>query len=167
DIVKLFGEGGLVSRSLVEGGIWTGSAGQMPGIALSLAGIAFFAGAVAKSAQFPLHTWLADAMEGPTSVSSLIHAATMVAAGVFLIGRIYPLFDPLVLDIITVVGAFTAFMAASIALTQNDIKRILAYSTISQLGFMIAGMGSGAYGESIFHLSTHAFFKCLLFLAAG
>jgi NADH-quinone oxidoreductase subunit L len=140
---------------------------QIPEIWLTLAGIGFFIGAMAKSAQFPLHTWLPDAMEGPTSVSSLIHAATMVAAGVFLIARVYPVFDPLVLNIMVYIGAFTAFMAATIALTQNDIKRILAYSTISQLGFMVMAMGIGAYTESIFHLATHAFFKCLLFLAAG
>ncbi|MHB1178743.1 MAG: NADH-quinone oxidoreductase subunit 5 family protein, partial [Daejeonella sp.] len=134
---------------------------------LSIAGLAVFTGAIAKSAQFPLHTWLPDAMEGPTSVSSLIHAATMVAAGVFLIGRVYPIFDHLALNVITAIGTITAFMAATIALTQNNIKRILAYSTISQLGFMITAMGIGAYGESMFHLTTHALFQCLLFLAAG
>jgi NADH-quinone oxidoreductase subunit L len=139
----------------------------MPEIWLSIAGFSFFLGAMAKSAQFPLHTWLPDAMEGPTSISSLLHAATMVAAGVFLIARIYSVFDPLVLDIMVWIGAFTAFMATTIALTQNDIKRILAYSTISQLGFMVMALGIGAYSESIFHLITHAFFKCLLFLAAG
>ena len=167
DIVKLFGTGGLIDSASILDGVWISSANEMPVIWLSIAGMAFFLGAMAKSAQFPLHTWLPDAMEGPTSVSSLIHAATMVAAGVFLLGRIYPVFDSLVLNIITIIGVLTAFMAATIALTQNDIKRILAYSTISQLGFMIAAMGIGAYGESIFHLATHAFFKCLLFLAAG
>ena len=106
-------------------------------------------------------------MEGPTSVSSLIHAATMVAAGVFLIARVYPVFDSFILNSMACIGAFTAFMAATIALSQNDIKRILAYSTISQLGFMVMALGIGAYSESIFHLATHAFFKCLLFLAAG
>ena len=167
DIVLLFGDGGLVSSALIKDGFWISTSGQMPEVWLSIAGLAFFFGAIAKSAQFPLHTWLPDAMEGPTSVSSLIHAATMVAAGVFLLGRIYPIFDHLVLNFITAIGVITALMGASIALTQNDIKRILAYSTISQLGFMIAAMGIGAYGESIFHLATHAFFKCLLFLAAG
>ncbi len=167
DIVELFGQGGLVDSASIIDGMWISSFNQMPVVWLSIAGFAFFMGAMAKSAQFPLHTWLPDAMEGPTSVSSLIHAATMVAAGVFLLGRIYPLFDSLVLNIITIIGVLTAFMAATIALTQNDIKRILAYSTISQLGFMVAAMGIGAYGESIFHLATHAFFKCLLFLAAG
>jgi NADH-quinone oxidoreductase subunit L len=126
-----------------------------------------FLALAAKSAQFPLHTWLPDAMEGPTSVSALIHAATMVAAGVFLLGRVYPMFTPIELTILAVIGCFTAFMAATIALTQNDLKRILAYSTISQLGFMVTAMGIGAYASSLFHLATHAFFKCLLFLVAG
>lgn len=134
---------------------------------LTIAGLCFLAGAIAKSAQFPLHTWLPDAMEGPTSVSALIHAATMVAAGIFLLGRVYPMFNTEVLTIIAVVGCFTAFMAATIALTQTDIKRILAYSTISQLGFMMMAMGVGAYSSALFHLATHAFFKCLLFLSAG
>lgn len=167
DIVKLFGEGGLVSSARIDDGLWISTTSQMPAIWLSIAGLALFTGAIAKSAQFPLHTWLPDAMEGPTSVSSLIHAATMVAAGVFLLGRVYPILDHFTLNVITAIGIITAFMAATIALTQNDIKRILAYSTISQLGFMIAAMGIGAYGESMFHLATHAFFKCLLFLAAG
>lgn len=167
DLVRLFGDGGLISTASIENDLWISGSQQMPVIWLSIAGFAFFLGAMAKSAQFPLHTWLPDAMEGPTSVSSLIHAATMVAAGVFLIARIYPVFDPLVLDVMVWIGAFTAFMAATIALTQNDIKRILAYSTISQLGFMVMALGIGAYSESIFHLTTHAFFKCLLFLAAG
>ncbi|MVN20911.1 NADH-quinone oxidoreductase subunit L [Mucilaginibacter sp. HMF7410] len=143
------------------------SSGNLSGTWLIVAGICFFLGATAKSAQFPLHTWLPDAMEGPTSVSALIHAATMVAAGVFLLARVYPVFNPDVKLIITIVGTFTAFMAATIALTQNDLKKILAYSTISQLGFMVAAMGIGAYASSLFHLATHAFFKCLLFLSAG
>ncbi|KAI9549970.1 DH dehydrogese subunit 5 [Daphnia sinensis] len=164
---QLFAEDGLIKASIVQGDLWIYGSQQMPEIWLSLAGIGFFVGAMAKSAQFPLHTWLPDAMEGPTAVSSLIHAATMVAAGVFLIARVYPLFDPFVLNVMVFIGAFTAFMAATIALTQNDIKRILAYSTISQLGFMVMAMGIGAYSESIFHLTSHAFFKCLLFLAAG
>jgi len=126
-----------------------------------------FLAVAAKSAQFPLHTWLPDAMEGPTSISALIHAATMVAAGVFLLGRVYPMFTSDELTILAIIGCFTAFMAATIALTQNDLKRILAYSTISQLGFMIMAMGIGAYASSLFHLVTHAFFKCLLFLVAG
>jgi len=167
DITALFGETGLMNASIVKDGLWISASRQIPEVWLSIAGISFFMGAMAKSAQFPLHTWLPDAMEGPTSVSSLIHAATMVAAGVFLIARVYPVFDPVVLNIMVCIGAFTAFMAATIALTQNDIKRILAYSTISQLGFMVMALGIGAYSESIFHLVTHAFFKCLLFLAAG
>jgi NADH-quinone oxidoreductase subunit L len=167
DITALFGDVGLMKASLVKDGLWISASQQIPEVWLSIAGIAFFMGAMAKSAQFPLHTWLPDAMEGPTSVSSLIHAATMVAAGVFLIARVYPVFDPFVLNIMVCIGAFTAFMAATIALSQNDIKRILAYSTISQLGFMVMALGIGAYSESIFHLATHAFFKCLLFLAAG
>lgn len=167
DITRLFGDTGLVKEALVSGGVWTGSAGSMPAGWLSGAGMMFFLAAVAKSAQFPLHTWLPDAMEGPTAVSSLIHAATMVAAGVFLVARVYPLFDEHVLLVIASIGAFTAFMAATIALTQNDIKRILAFSTISQLGFMMLAMGVGASGSALFHLVTHAFFKCLLFLAAG
>jgi len=131
------------------------------------AGLAFFLGAMAKSAQFPLHVWLPDAMEGPTSVSSLIHAATMVAAGVFLLARVFPLFDGTVLFVIAVTGTVTAFAAACFALTQYDIKKILAFSTISQLGFMMAGIGFGMYHVALFHLTTHAFFKCLLFLCAG
>ncbi len=167
DIVELFATGGLIDSASIVDGIWISASSEMPVIWLTIAGLAFFMGAMAKSAQFPLHTWLPDAMEGPTSVSSLIHAATMVAAGVFLMGRIYPVFDSVAFNVIIIIGVLTAFMAATIALTQNDIKRILAYSTISQLGFMVAAMGIGAYGESIFHLATHAFFKCLLFLAAG
>ncbi len=167
DIDLLFKEGGLVLNSIIENGLWVNGSSNMPAIWLTLAGLAFFFGATAKSAQFPLHTWLPDAMEGPTSVSSLIHAATMVAAGVFLLARIYPIFDSTVLLVIASIGSFTAFMAATIALTQNDIKRILAFSTISQLGFMMIAMGVGAYASGIFHLVTHAFFKCLLFLAAG
>lgn len=167
DVQQLFGDRGLVSLSVIQNGIWINGVQQMPAAWFTVAGIAFFMGAVAKSAQFPLHAWLPDAMEGPTSVSSLIHAATMVAAGVFLLARINPVFNDLVLMLIAVTGAFTAFMAATIALEQHDIKKILAFSTISQLGFMMFAMGIGATGEGIFHLATHAFFKCLLFLAAG
>lgn len=167
DIEKLFGNNGLLSLTVIKNGYWVNGIHQLPQIWITIAGISLFLGAVAKSAQFPLHTWLPDAMEGPTSVSSLIHAATMVAAGVFLIARVFPVFDSTVLSIITVIGIFTAFMAATIALTQNDLKRILAYSTISQLGFMMLALGIGAVGEGLFHLSTHAFFKCLLFLCAG
>ncbi len=128
-----------------------------------------FLGPVAKSAQFPLHVWLPDAMEGPTPISALIHAATMVAAGVFLIARMYPVFEniPLAMNVIAWTGAFTAFLGATIALTQNDIKKGLAYSTMSQLGYMVMAMGIGAYSAGLFHLMTHAYFKAMLFLCSG
>ena len=131
--------------------------------------ILVFLGPVAKSAQFPLHVWLPDAMEGPTPISALIHAATMVAAGVFLIARMYPVFEhvPAAMTVIAYVGAFTAFMGATIAITQNDIKKGLAYSTISQLGYMVLAMGVGAYTAGFFHLMTHAYFKAMLFLGSG
>jgi len=138
-------------------------------------GLLIFAGAAGKSGQFPLHVWLPDAMEGPTPVSALIHAATMVAAGVYLIARVYPLMQAgaltggttTALTVVTWVGAFTAVFAALIAVAQNDIKRILAYSTVSQLGYMMAGLGMGGVAVGMFHLITHAFFKALLFLGAG
>lgn len=133
----------------------------------TFAGLAFFLGAMAKSAQFPLHVWLPDAMEGPTSVSSLIHAATMVAAGVFLLCTVFPLFNETVLLVIVLIGTLTALSAALFALGQYDIKKVLAFSTISQLGFMMVGVGIGAWDAAMFHLTTHAFFKCLLFLCAG
>jgi NADH-quinone oxidoreductase subunit L len=128
-----------------------------------------FMGAMGKSAQFLLHTWLPDAMEGPTPVSALIHAATMVTAGVFLVARMSPLFElaPIARDVIIIVGAITAFFAATVGLVQNDIKRVIAYSTCSQLGYMFVALGVGGYGIAIFHLFTHAFFKALLFLGAG
>jgi len=134
---------------------------------MTLAGLGFFLGAMAKSAQFPLHIWLPDAMEGPTSVSSLIHAATMVAAGVFLLSSIFPLFNDTVLLFITIIGTLTALSSAYFALAQYDIKKILAFSTVSQLGYMVVAVGIGAWDAAIFHLATHAFFKCLLFLCAG
>jgi NADH-quinone oxidoreductase subunit L len=140
-------------------------------------GLLIFCGAIGKSGQVPLHVWLPDAMEGPTPVSALIHAATMVAAGVFLVARVYPLLDPstagivggstAALTVVTWVGAITAVFAASIAIAQTDIKRILAYSTVSQLGFMMMGLGVGGVAVGIFHLITHAFFKALLFMGAG
>jgi NADH-quinone oxidoreductase subunit L len=167
DIVQLFADKGLIAQSVIKNGLWIGPAGQLPAIWQYIACAGIFLGVAAKSAQFPLHTWLPDAMEGPTSVSALIHAATMVAAGVFLLGRVYPIFNGAELTILAIIGCFTAFMAATIALTQNDLKRILAYSTISQLGYMVMAMGIGAYASSLFHLVTHAFFKCLLFLVAG
>ncbi len=137
--------------------------------ALTLICCLLFVGAMGKSAQFLLHTWLPDAMEGPTPVSALIHAATMVTAGVFMVARLSPLFEhaPIALEIVTFIGALTAFFAASVGLVQNDIKRIIAYSTCSQLGYMFVAMGVGAYPIGIFHLFTHAFFKALLFLGAG
>jgi len=128
-----------------------------------------FAGAVGKSAQFPLHVWLPDAMEGPTPVSALIHAATMVNAGVYLVARANPIFTsaPQVMTVVAAIGIFTAILAASIAMTQTDIKRVLAYSTLSQLGYMFASLGVGAFTAAIFHLMTHGFFKGLLFLGSG
>jgi len=134
---------------------------------LTAAGILLFMGCVGKSAQFPLHVWLPDAMEGPTPVSALIHAATMVAAGVYFVARIFVLLTPDALHVIAFTGACTAFMAATIAITQNDIKRVLAYSTVSQLGYMVLGLGVGAYSAALFHLVTHAFFKACLFLGSG
>jgi NADH-quinone oxidoreductase subunit L len=139
----------------------------MPYWMLVLAGIGIFLGCVGKSAQFPLQTWLPDAMEGPTPVSALVHSATMVAAGVYLVGRAYPLFTPEVLLTIAYVGAITAFMAATIAIVQTDIKKVLAYSTVSQLGFMMLALGVGGWVAGLFHLLTHAFFKALLFLCSG
>ncbi|HEY9698976.1 MAG TPA: NAD(P)H-quinone oxidoreductase subunit 5 [Trichocoleus sp.] len=141
-------------------------------LSVALAGlfaVLVFLGPVAKSAQFPLHVWLPDAMEGPTPISALIHAATMVAAGVFLIARMYPVFEniPAAMTVIAWTGAFTAFLGASIAITQNDIKKGLAYSTMSQLGYMVMAMGAGAYGAGLFHLMTHAYFKAMLFLGSG
>jgi NADH-quinone oxidoreductase subunit L len=137
--------------------------------ALTLICLLLFMGAMGKSAQFLLHTWLPDAMEGPTPVSALIHAATMVTAGVFMVARLSPLFDlaPSAQTFVTFIGATTAFFAATIALVQNDIKRIIAYSTCSQLGYMFVAMGTGAYSVGMFHLFTHAFFKALLFLGSG
>jgi NADH-quinone oxidoreductase subunit L len=144
-------------------------AGALAGTTLTWAAIGIFAGAVGKSAQFPLHVWLPDAMEGPTPVSALIHAATMVAAGVFLVARTFPLFAHSVEAVTTVaiIGGFTAIFAASMGLVMTDIKRVLAYSTISQLGYMMLGLGTGGVAIGIFHLFNHAFFKALLFLGAG
>jgi NADH-quinone oxidoreductase subunit L len=136
---------------------------------LTLICLLLFMGAMGKSAQFLLHTWLPDAMEGPTPVSALIHAATMVTAGVFMVARLSPLFElaPIALGVVTFFGATTAFFAATVGLVQNDIKRVVAYSTCSQLGYMFVAEGVGAYGTGMFHLFTHAFFKALLFLGAG
>jgi NADH-quinone oxidoreductase subunit L len=143
------------------------AAGKMGGTVLTFAGLGLFLGAMAKSSQFPLHIWLPDAMEGPTPVSALMHAATMVAAGVYLCVRLFPLFTPDALLVIAYVGGFTALFAATIAITQNDIKKVLAYSTVSQLGYMILSVGTGAYIAGFFHLVTHAMFKACLFYGSG
>jgi len=137
--------------------------------AMTVICLLLFMGAMGKSAQFLLHTWLPDAMEGPTPVSALIHAATMVTAGVFMVARLSPLFEtsPFALTVVMVIGAITAFFAATVGLVQNDIKRVIAYSTCSQLGYMFVALGAGAYSGGVFHLFTHAFFKALLFLGAG
>ncbi|MFA9560195.1 NADH-quinone oxidoreductase subunit L [Evansella sp. AB-rgal1] len=144
-------------------------AGLVNDTMITVIAICIFLGAVGKSAQFPLHVWLPDAMEGPTPVSALIHAATMVAAGVYLVGVMYPLFlaSSTAMTVVAYTGAITAIFAATIALVNTDIKRILAYSTISQLGFMMLALGTGGYVAGLFHLMTHAFFKALLFLGAG
>ena len=143
--------------------------GTLTGAVLTWAAIGIFFGAAGKSAQFPLHVWLPDAMEGPTPVSALIHAATMVAAGVFLVARTFPLFEssPEALTVVAYIGGFTAIFAATMGLVMTDIKRVLAYSTISQLGYMMLGLGVGGVAIGIFHLFNHAFFKALLFLGAG
>jgi NADH-quinone oxidoreductase subunit L len=141
--------------------------GAMPYWLFVVMGIGIFLGCVGKSAQVPLHTWLPDAMEGPTPVSALIHAATMVAAGVYLVGRAFPLFAPEVLLVIAYTGAITLFISATIAIAQTDIKRVLAYSTCSQLGYMMLALGVGGWVAGLFHLLTHAFFKALLFLCSG
>ena len=144
-------------------------AAVLGGAALTWMALGIFAGAAGKSGQFPLHAWLPDAMEGPTPVSALIHAATMVAAGVFLVARFFPVFQQSdsAMAVVALVGAFTALMAATMGLVMNDIKRVMAYSTVSQLGYMMAALGLGAYAPAIFHLVTHAVFKALLFLGAG
>ncbi|MFM2432717.1 MAG: hypothetical protein RLZZ511_3931 [Cyanobacteriota bacterium] len=147
----------MVERGAIGGGL------------AALFAILVFLGPVAKSAQFPLHVWLPDAMEGPTPISALIHAATMVAAGVFLVARMFPVFEhiPIAMDTIAWTGAITAFIGATTAITQNDIKKGLAYSTMSQLGYMVMAMGVGGYSAGLFHLVTHAYFKAMLFLGSG
>jgi NADH-quinone oxidoreductase subunit L len=144
-------------------------AGFIGGSFLATAVVLVFVGAIGKSAQFPLHVWLPDAMEGPTPVSALIHAATMVAAGVYLVARTYDIFvqSPTAMLVVAYIGGFTALMAATMALTKKDMKRVIAYSTVSQLGYMMLALGIGAFSASIFHLYNHAFFKALLFLGAG
>ncbi|AMV36529.1 NADH-quinone oxidoreductase subunit L [Planctomyces sp. SH-PL62] len=143
------------------------SSRSIPYAMLTIAGLGIFAGCAGKSAQFPLHVWLPDAMAGPTPVSALIHAATMVAAGVYLVARFFPVFTPEVLLYIAYTGGVTLFIAATIAMVQTDYKKVLAYSTISQLGFMMLALGVGGWAAGVFHLLTHAFFKALLFLGAG
>ena len=153
-----------------EGGIFTLAASQLTTgdmVWLSIAGVLIFCGAIGKSAQMPLHTWLPDAMEGPTPVSALIHAATMVAAGVYLTARMFPILTETSSLVIAYVGGITALVAATIAIVRFDIKRVLAYSTISQLGYMMLAIGAGSYVAGLFHLTTHAFFKALLFLGSG
>ena len=146
-----------------------GCAGRLDNSSLEIAAFLLLAGAIAKSAQIPLHTWLPDAMEGPTPVSALIHAATMVTAGVYLVARMHPIYDVAVYahGAVAIVGAVTALFAATIAIVQVDIKRVLAYSTMSQIGYMFLAVGIGAYSAGLFHLVSHAFFKAVLFLAAG
>jgi len=157
----MLGSAGLGGDVQVPGG------GVIPASAMTVIGVCLFLGAVGKSAQFPLHTWLPDAMEGPSPVSALIHAATMVAAGVYLVGRLFPLLTPDAKLFIAIVGCITILIGALVALVQTDIKRILAYSTISQLGYMMLAIGVGSWIGALFHLITHAFFKALLFLGAG
>ena len=151
-------------RAAVESHALAFGAPVLTAIALLL-----FIGAMGKSAQIPLYVWLPDAMEGPTPVSALIHAATMVTAGVYMVARMNAIYQlaPFAMDVVAVIGAITAIFAASMALVQNDIKKVLAYSTVSQLGYMFLAMGVGAYAAGIFHLYTHAFFKALLFLGSG
>jgi NADH-quinone oxidoreductase subunit L len=154
--------------SVVYSDIFTSVAdGNLTGTLLTMAGIGLFIGAMGKSSQFPLHIWLPDAMEGPTPVSALMHAATMVAAGVFMMVRMFPIMTPDALVFVAYIGGFTALFAATIAITQNDIKKVLAYSTVSQLGFMIMSVGTGAYVAAFFHLVTHAAFKANLFYGSG
>ena len=161
-------ESGEVSVGAADAAMNPGNARRtIPYFLLVVAGLGVFAGCVGKSAQFPLQTWLPDAMEGPTPVSALVHSATMVAAGVYLVGRFYPMFVQEVLLTIAYVGCITLFMAATIAVVATDIKKVLAYSTISQLGYMMLGLGVFGWGAGLFHLVTHAFFKSLMFLCSG
>lgn len=163
-IMILFWKVGAFDYDSVYQGI---AEGRVEGWLLTAAGLALFCGAVGKSAQFPLHVWLPDAMEGPTPVSALIHAATMVAAGVYMVTRMFPILSPDAMVVIAYIGGITALLGSTIAVAQYDIKRVLAYSTISQLGYMIMGLGVGAYVAGFFHLVTHAAFKACLFLGSG
>jgi NADH-quinone oxidoreductase subunit L len=163
--VFFWAAGGFELERIIEGV----ESGRISSTTVTLGAVLLFCGAIGKSGQFPLHTWLPDAMAGPTPVSALIHAATMVAAGVFLVARMYPVFEAsgTVLNEIAVIASITMLIAALLALVQEDIKRVLAYSTVSQLAYMMAALGVGGYSAAVFHLVTHAFFKALLFLAAG
>jgi NADH-quinone oxidoreductase subunit L len=163
DYATIFGQAEALSGETIE--VFSGSAWSV----LTVACIGLFVGAMGKSAQVPLHVWLPDSMEGPTPISALIHAATMVTAGIFMVARMSPLFEysTTALTVVLVVGATTAFFTGLLGLVQNDIKRVVAYSTLSQLGYMTVALGASAYAAGIFHLMTHAFFKALLFLAAG
>ena len=163
DYVQVFGKAAELANQSIQ--IFPGSQWAL----ISVICILLFVGAMGKSAQFPLHVWLPDSMEGPTPISALIHAATMVTAGIFMVARMSPLYElsTAALSFVLVIGAITAFFMGLVAVVQNDIKRVVAYSTLSQLGYMAVGLGASAYAASIFHLMTHAFFKALLFLAAG
>jgi NADH-quinone oxidoreductase subunit L len=163
DYYEVFGQAGQLSGSTIE--IFQGH----PWSAITVACILLFIGAMGKSAQVPLHVWLPDSMEGPTPISALIHAATMVTAGIFMVSRMSPLFElsEVALSFILVIGSITAFFMGLVGIVQNDIKRVVAYSTLSQLGYMTVALGASAYSVAIFHLMTHAFFKALLFLSAG
>jgi len=165
-IIMLWRETGTTSYQGISD---AAQAGFVGGSLFTAAVVLIFVGAIGKSAQFPLHVWLPDAMEGPTPVSALIHAATMVAAGVYLVARTYDIFvqSPTAMLVVAYIGGFTALMAATMALTKKDMKRVIAYSTVSQLGYMMMALGIGAFSASIFHLYNHAFFKALLFLGAG
>ena len=157
---EVFGQAGALAKLTFPGTDW---------MLLSVACICLFIGAMGKSAQFPLHVWLPDSMEGPTPISALIHAATMVTAGIFMVSRMSPLFElsETALNFIMVIGAITALFMGFLGIIQNDIKRVVAYSTLSQLGYMTVALGASAYSVAVFHLMTHAFFKALLFLGAG
>jgi NADH-quinone oxidoreductase subunit L len=163
DYATVFGQAGEVAAQSIE--VFPGS----PWNAMTLICILLFIGAMGKSAQAPLHVWLPDSMEGPTPISALIHAATMVTAGIFMVARMSPLYElsTMALAVVIVIGSITAFFMGLLGIVQNDIKRVVAYSTLSQLGYMTVALGASAYGAAIFHLMTHAFFKALLFLAAG
>src|SRR5690606_22234456 len=174
DYAEVFANAPLLAGKMVQ--VWSGSIGSwqvldQPAVwsIASIICICLFIGAMGKSAQVPLHVWLPDSMEGPTPISALIHAATMVTAGIFMVARMSPLFEmsQTALDFVLFIGATTALFTGLIGIVQNDIKRVVAYSTLSQLGYMTVALGVSAYSAAVFHLMTHAFFKALLFLAAG